>query len=140
MSTKAKTPAEQQVYRHYRNMLRLQRGGHAAQRRQAARKLTVDRYNVTYVDVKRIVAEQDALNGVVHASPLTADKLQVARYNLFVKEWNANPIGCACENTELVRPRLNQRSSNPEFVVNCLVCDMKARGELPEDYEYNPFV
>jgi hypothetical protein len=63
-------PLDEQVYNSYRVTFashRQFRITHPAAIHELARKATVKRYNLTDADVKRIVAEQDALRGVIHA-------------------------------------------------------------------------
>lgn len=118
---------ELKIYNNYRAALssysRLD-FSHAAQRRQKARQVTVDRYNVPFAEVKRIVAEYDALNGVTHEQGQDyAYKLQ---YEAAIKACEANPVPCKCGSTEMVRPRFNKHKANGsdtfDISVFCYMC------------------
>lgn len=62
---------ESKVYKKYRHHLTAQHkaGTHAAERRQNARALVVNEFNIPYAEVKRIVAEGDQLAGITHEAP-----------------------------------------------------------------------
>lgn len=106
------TQREIQIYNNYRSALTAInrcKGDHAAQRRNSARKITVDRYNVSFADLKRIIREQDEARGVTHEHP-AGYALELERENEYaaaVEAYNANPVPCQCGNTELVRVRVN---------------------------------
>lgn len=63
---------EERVYKAYRLTLksfRRESNGstcRAAERRNRARKVVVERYNVSFQDIKRIIAKYDNINGVTH--------------------------------------------------------------------------
>lgn len=64
---------ELKIYKNYRAMMkkrnRVQKNtnnGYPAYWRQLAREACVERYNVSYQEVKRIVAKYDAINGITH--------------------------------------------------------------------------
>lgn len=67
---------EIQIYKNYRAMMKKRNkngGGYPSYWRQAARKACVERYSVSFQEVKRIVEKYDAINGVTH------DKSESAR-------------------------------------------------------------
>ena len=71
---------ELKIYKNYRAALRKDRYrhyGYPARSRQFARKVCVDRYGVSFKEVKRIVAKYDAINGITHEAP---------------EEWGTSPI------------------------------------------------
>lgn len=63
---------ELKIYKNYRAMVRKRRkqgcanAGYPAYWKQLARKACVERYNVSYQEVKRIVAKFDEINGITH--------------------------------------------------------------------------
>lgn len=64
----------EKIYRDYRAAIRLMRksengGGRTAERKQRALKATADKHGVRIREVKQIVRDQDAVNGVVHEHP-----------------------------------------------------------------------
>lgn len=68
---------EIQIYNNYRAMMKKRNktgGGYPAYWKQAARVACVERYNVSFQEVKRIVAKYDEINGVTHEK-------QPAEYN-----------------------------------------------------------
>lgn len=122
---------KQTVYNAYRLALRANRRNangsscRAAERRNNARKAVVVRYNVSFQDVKSIVAEYDALNGVTHEhSPAY----------LLQQEWKKAQEAvtpemlseCAkCGSTESVRLRANPvrwAEGKLETFVACYTC------------------
>ena len=63
---------EIKIYKNYRAALRTHRSrgeGYPARARQFARKVTVERYGVSYAEVKGIVRKYDAINGITHFAP-----------------------------------------------------------------------
>lgn len=67
---------ELKIYKNYRAMMskRVKSSGYPAHLRQLARKACVNRYNVSYKEVKRIVAKYDEVNGITHERPRPAPK------------------------------------------------------------------
>lgn len=60
---------EIQIYNNYRAMMKKRNktgGGYPAYWKQAARVACVERYNVSFKEVKRIVEKHDAINGITH--------------------------------------------------------------------------
>lgn len=60
---------EIKIYKNYRAMMAKRNksgGGYPSYWRQLAREACVKRYNVSYQEVKRIVAKHDAINGITH--------------------------------------------------------------------------
>lgn len=57
---------EIKIYKNYRAVMRKKIGGFPAIDRQRARKACVERYGVSYKEVKRIVEKHDAINGITH--------------------------------------------------------------------------
>ena len=99
---------ETRIYKNYRAALvslRRANNDHSAQRRQAARKVTVDRYNIPYAELKQIIAKHDALNDITHE--YGDDYLLQLKYEAAEKEFTDNPVPCWCGSTDMVRPRLN---------------------------------
>jgi hypothetical protein len=65
-----KNTLDEQVYKSYQLTFQSYyqfRIGHPAAFRQLARKTTVERYALSDAEVKRIITEQDALRGIIHA-------------------------------------------------------------------------
>lgn len=126
------TKLEEQVYNNYRASLRRankgsgDRNSRAAQRRQSARKLTVERYGVSFAEVKRIVAKFDGLNGVTHDHTP-----QYSRQLLLIEaraDFEQNPVPCSCGETDTVRPRFNpfevEIHGNWVIGITCDACDL----------------
>lgn len=91
---------EKRVYQAYRLTLKqLKKAANgsscrAADRRNRARQVVVTRYNVSFQEVKRIVAKFDALNNITHEPDRRYGivlNLQKAR-----EEFQANPVPCSC--------------------------------------------
>lgn len=58
---------ELKIYKNYRAMMKGRRKtGYPAGWRQLARKQCVERYNVSYQEVKRIVKKYDEINNITH--------------------------------------------------------------------------
>ena len=59
---------EIKIYKNYRRAVtsRPRGAGFPAYARQLAREACVKRYNISYKEVKRIVAKHDAINGITH--------------------------------------------------------------------------
>lgn len=108
---------EDRVYNNYRTVLRDSnrnagsRDSRVAARKQAARVATADRYKLPISQVKQIVREKDAENGIVHAQPAAyTEKLAVEeKFAAVQAEYDANPVGCRCGSHELVHVRMNAR-------------------------------
>jgi hypothetical protein len=97
----------------------------AAEKRQYARKVTVERYNVPFAEVKRIVAKYDAINGVTHEH--TEDYLRNLDLMVERDKFNQNPTACpSCDGTEKVTvrwepfARVMKHEYNP--MVSCYKC------------------
>lgn len=110
------TNLELRIYNNYRAALAAEnrawkenhawKNDHAAQRRNAARKITVERYKVSFAEVKRIVNEQDALKGITHKhNERYVHTLELFHAN---EAYKANPVPCPwCGNTDDVEVRFN---------------------------------
>jgi hypothetical protein len=123
------TIQETRIYKNYRNVLKAEnrhKENHAAQRRQRARKATVERYNISYVDLKTIIAKHDQINGITHEH--TPDYLNELEYMEHQKAYDANPYPCRCGSTEIVRVRLHpvdyQIYGERNYIVTCYMCYM----------------
>lgn len=63
---------EKKIYNNYRAMMKKRNktngnhSGYPSYWRQLAREACVNRYNVSYQEVKRIVAKYDVINGITH--------------------------------------------------------------------------
>lgn len=60
---------EIRIYKNYRAVMKKRNkvgGGYPSYWRQVARKACVERYNVSFQEVKRIVAKYDEINGLTH--------------------------------------------------------------------------
>lgn len=60
---------ELKIYKNYRAMMKKRNksgGGYPSYWKQLAREACVKRYNVSFQEVKRIVAKYDELNGITH--------------------------------------------------------------------------
>lgn len=97
------TDLERRVYNNYRAALTAQVGGMAADRRQRARQLTVERYNVPYTEVKRIVKSMDEAHGVTHE--YGQDYLVHLKVEEAQAAFDASPAPCGCGSDEMVRVR-----------------------------------
>lgn len=96
---------ETRIYNNYRAALRSQVGGRAASRRQAARKITVGRFGVSYAQVKEIVTRLDEVHGVTHEH--TENYLRTLAVQRAQEEYDRNPVPCQCGSTDMVRVRPN---------------------------------
>jgi hypothetical protein len=66
---------EVKIYKNYRAMMKKRNkvgGGYPSYWKQAARKACVERYNVSFQEVKRIVAKYDEINGITHEHSYSA--------------------------------------------------------------------
>lgn len=66
---------EIKIYKNYRAMMKKRNkvgGGYPSYWKQAARKACVERYNVSFQEVKRIVAKYDEINGITHEHSYSA--------------------------------------------------------------------
>lgn len=131
---------EQNAYNNYRAALR-SLGGYAPARRQEARRLTVERYGISYKTLKAIIKKYDEANGIVHdENKYGYDKRAVADAQ---KEYDQNPTPCtecaADTDEDIVRPRLDVRhlhdTGNTRIVTTCYVCWLLGPGRdtLPAD-------
>lgn len=60
---------ELKIYKNYRAMMKKRNksnNGYPSHWRQLAREACVNRYNVSFAEVKRIVAKYDIINGITH--------------------------------------------------------------------------
>lgn len=111
------TSLEDRVYNNYRTVLRNanknagSRDSRVAARKQAARVATSDRYKLPISQVKQIVREKDAENGIGHDQPEAyLDEMKLTKRFTDVQDaYDANPVGCRCGSHELVRVRVNAR-------------------------------
>lgn len=97
----------------------------AAEKRQYARKVTVERYNVPFAEVKRIVAKFDAKNGVTHEH--TEEYLHDLDLMVEREKFSQNPTACpSCDSTEKVTVRWEPfaRIMKHEYtpMVSCYKC------------------
>lgn len=125
------TNLETRIYNNYRAALSQRQGGHAASRRQEARKITVGRYNVSYAQVKDIVKRYDEAAGVTHEH--TADYLLALKVKAAQEAYDSSPTPCSmCGSEEMVRVRIHpddysRRSDNDavRFTVICFMCHLR---------------
>lgn len=111
------TSLNDRVYNSYRTVLRASnsvpggRNSRVAARKQAARVATSERYKLPISQVKQIVREKDAENGIVHDQPEAyLDELKLKKRFADVQDaYDANPVGCRCGSHELVRVRVDTR-------------------------------
>lgn len=63
---------DEKVYQNYRAVVTSfpRSGGYPAQGRQAARQAVVEKFGISFAEVKRIVKEQDAVHGITHDKPV----------------------------------------------------------------------
>lgn len=112
------------IYAKYRSTLRGLRKsegsfGRTAARKQAALKATADQFGVRIGEVKNIVRELDAKNGITHEHPKTYN--QYLDFELAFKEAVARLGNAPCEicnldgSNSLVRPRLLDRLDPQEY-------------------------
>ena len=129
-TTETTEDLEVRVYNNYRAVLRSfknqygSRDSRAAARRQEARKQTVERYNVPFAEVKRIVAKYDLINGVTHEH--TPQYYRDMEYRAAVKAFAENPVSCSCGSDKLVRVRVEPYSrliGIYRLYVSCFLCD-----------------
>ena len=86
--------------------------------------MTMARYNVTYADLVRIVAEHDQLNGVTHEH----DPMHLLRCQLraATDAYFADPPPCPqCGGDVLVRPRFDYSAPHHltgRYTLGCLPC------------------
>lgn len=102
---------DEKVYGAYRSTLRKMTGNRAGARRNAARHIIVERYNVSFRDLKKIVQEGDAIHGVEHPhTPEYLAKLKFATDARLLEEEYSSYTGCPqCKNVDAfeVRVRVN---------------------------------
>lgn len=115
------TKTETAIYNNYRSALRIanrasrsgSKSSRAAERRNHARRQTVNRYNIPFTELKTIIAKHDELNGITHEH--TEQYQYELALDLANKEYRKNPHPCKrinsegveCGNTENVRVRWN---------------------------------
>lgn len=127
------TDLETRVYNNYRAALRAQTAPRAGARRQAARKMTVERYNLPYAQVKDIVARFDAANDVTHEhTPEYLAHLEIERAQA---EYDANPVPCTqCGSEEMVRVRCDpstyQTKGEVILTTLCFRCHLVLEGKV----------
>ncbi len=124
--------AEERIYNAYRLALRSFRRAdngstcRAADRRNRARKVVVDRYNVSFQQVKAIVAKFDELKNIEHPD----DPNYLVRLNFLNarEEYRKNPVeACpSCGSTELVDLRINpfevEINNVVQYMISCFKC------------------
>lgn len=124
---------ETKVYRNYRAALKSIRSSNSARPyaagcRQFARRVTVERYGVTYAEVKRIVADHDAAAGITHAPG--GDHLARLVVEQARKDFDACPTPCPeCGGLLFVRVRAPRVNPTGAFTILCLPCDIRLRGQ-----------
>lgn len=65
---------ELKIYKNYRAVMKKRNkvgGGYPSYWKQYGRKVTVERYNVSYQEVKRIVAKYDEIYGITHEKSIS---------------------------------------------------------------------
>lgn len=119
---------DEKIYRAYRGVLRKQTANRAGARRNQARSIITERYDLSFQDLKRIVQEGDELHGVNHPhSPEYLQKLKFAKQakELQSEHGDVCPI-CNSENKEFVRARLNPEvelfNTELEPLYSCFEC------------------
>jgi hypothetical protein len=132
------TMQETRIYKNYRAALASLTANtsdsftHAAQRRQSARKVTVDRYNVPYAELKRIISTHDTVNGITHEKG--EDYYQKMEYENAVTAYEANPTPCHCGSTKMVRVRVDPyyMEIHNEFKLGtlCYECYREVEGDV----------
>ena len=124
---------EQKIYNNYRLALKVvnktYRHGNGkstvAERKQKARKVTVDRYNIPYTDLKDIISKGDAVKGIEHARPTNdQNALDLENAN---RMFEKNPEPCSkCGTTENVSVSYNpfdvEVSGIYKMMVSCRDC------------------
>lgn len=119
---------DEKIYRAYRVALRKQVANRAGARRNQARQIIVDRYNVGFQELKRIVADGDKANGVDHPhSPEYLQKLRFASAASTLSEKHGKVCPhCGTEHEEFVRARVDPESElfdrDPAVFYSCLDC------------------
>jgi len=93
------------IYGAYRMTLKSRLEKRAGARKQAARSIIAKRYKIGHAEIKRIVNEQDVLNGVTHEH--TNAYLDELALEAAQSEFERNPVPCGCGNTEMVRVRVD---------------------------------
>lgn len=130
--TSSQVTPEDKIYKNYRAALAAQKDHRAAARRQAARKMTVERYNVSYAQVKEIVARHDALTGITHEH--TADYLRELEFQAAQAEYDKNPVPCACGSEEMVRVRYDPFDLEVHGIyrmsVKCFECYLERKYDI----------
>lgn len=112
------------VYSNYRASLRAQRRsdgahGRTAARKQNALKLTADRYGIRIGEVKNIVRQEDAKNGITHEQPedYRAELAFMAVMEEAKRAFGESPCSsCGADNSSgLVRPRFPNKLDLGEY-------------------------
>lgn len=130
--------SDAKIYQAYRGVLRKQTAVRAALRRNAARRIIVERYGVSFADLKAIVSAGDEANGVDHPdSPEYLSNLRFDReeQELIAKHGSVCPE-CNEEDKKFVRARIDSDlvlkhrlgQQDPELVYSCFDCYL-ARGK-----------
>lgn len=98
---------DEKLYRAYRSVLRKMQGNRASTRRNSARHIIVERYNVSFQNLKKIVQAGDAIHGVEHPhTPEYLAKLKFAKDARILEEKFADYAGCPrCEKTDVLEIR-----------------------------------
>lgn len=120
--------SDEKIYRAYRVALRKQIAPRASMRRNTARQIIVERYNVSFQDLKAIVVAGDKANGVDH--PHSPEYLQNLRFaseahKLEEKHGSVCPQ-CGSEDEEFVRARIDSEAvlmgREREVFYSCFDC------------------
>lgn len=131
--------AEERIYNAYRLTLRSLRRSdsdrtcRAADRRNRARKAVVDRYNVSFQQVKAIVAKFDEFKNIEHPD----DPNYLIRLNFLNarEEYRKHPVeACpSCGSNELVNLRINPFEVEINNVIRYMVSCFKCYYEVKQD-------
>lgn len=124
------------IYKQYRRTLKNAAGAHAAQRRQNARATIVEKFGISYADLKALIAEEDAKAGITHEQPQAyiQEQAMLAEVNAAQKDFDANPVPCHCGSTDLVRVRPNHKAWEKDQVVlttECYACWYQDNPRVP---------
>lgn len=144
-------PTRDSIYRAYRVALKSMRGGHAAERKNRARKIIVERYKVSFQELKEIIAEGDKARNLTHEH--TEQYLNFLKFNDEASRLEAENANGVCPLHDSADPpvldsgredvwkaalssvsvRLDPEAhKNGELKprLSCLICYMKLTGEL----------
>ncbi len=121
---------QQQIYGNYRMALKALRGGTAGERKQRAREMIVDRYHISFRDLKEIINREDERNKVTHEHTeayLKLFKYEQAFDELVLKHKNSPQACFICgtqENTAVRIDPVKRENREWEAIVSCEPCQV----------------